>query len=326
MKKSFDTLERDIKDMLKGAMAPEGLDVRHETAQRVLTLAKNVATHTLDMVNHQPPVPKDPANKTIRMSELGEPCLRKLMFKWYHPHMANPPYAEPSAPYLPVKFTFGDYIEELTLFMAEEAGHEVHSRQKRVELDLDNGWKAVGHIDAIIDDVVVDVKSAADVSFNKYKRSGLNIATDTFGYRYQLGAYEEALGKEGAFIFVNKHDGELLVNPPYDNLAGLSVITAKSIASVADAYTDYKRPLDALLDPIPGERKVYGEQLGVVCSYCPFKYQCYNGDITGVIEKGRPKYFVTSTLTKEGMDLVSSNPNIAAPSAVIKDFTKNPAF
>lgn len=326
MKKSFDTLERDIKEMLRGSMAPEGLDVRHETANRVLTLAKNVATHTLDMVNHQPPVPKDPANKTIRMSEIGEPCIRKLLFKWYHPHMAMPPYAEAPAPYLPVKFTFGDYIEELALFMAEEAGHEVHSRQKRVELDLPDGWKIVGHIDAIIDNVVVDVKSAADVSFNKYKRLGLDAATDSFGYRYQLEGYKTALGLEGAFIFVNKHDGELLVNPPYTAIPSLVTFHSNAIATTADAYVEIKKSLDDMLGRLDTTKDKCGERLGTVCSYCPFKYQCYNGDITGVIEKGRPKYFVTSTLTKEGMDLVSSNPNIAAPSAVIKDFTKNPAF
>ena len=54
------------------------------------------------------------------------------------------------------KFLYGDVIEQLVLFLCKEAGHEVTHEQEEIEVD-----GVLGHIDAIIDGVVVDVKSAS---------------------------------------------------------------------------------------------------------------------------------------------------------------------
>lgn len=307
----FSTLESDIKKMLAGDFNSEGLEFKMDTSHNVLRLAKNVATHTLDMVNHKPREAKSAFDRTIRMSEIGEPCLRKLMFKWYNPLLGEYPYAELPEPYLPVKFTFGDYIEELTLFLCSEAGHEVTHRQHEYHITIPGGWTAIGHIDARIDGCVVDVKSAADGSYNKYKREGLTEDNDSFGYRWQIDAYATgAATHERAFLFMNKHDGNLMI---VDR-------TNEPLLPVTDRIVQIGRVADASQEGLgyprlPTKVTKYGEELGTVCSYCSFKYSCYDGNIKGVIVSGRPKYYVEATLTKEGNDYIKDKAQIAKPKA-----------
>ena len=317
MTKDFNTLHYDIVQMLKGQHneADGHRELHTDTAKKIVTLAKNVATHTLDMVYEKPRSVKDSWDRSIRMSELGEPCHRKLMFKWYRPQMGMPPHSEAPEPFLPVKFTFGDYIEELTLFLASEAGHKVHSRQEELTLSPSTtSWYAIGHIDAVIDDTVVDVKSAADVSFNKYKREGLTEETDTFGYLWQLDAYAVARSTDKrAFIFTNKHDGNIhIIDRTGEPLLPVDAMIAK-IGAESDDYG----ASGVLPDKMPVKATKYGSQLNTVCSYCNFKWACYSGDIEGVIKSGRPAYFVKSTLTPEGHKFVSEPTPITPPKAYL---------
>lgn len=307
--KKFDTLLYDMHRYLQG-MHSYDLELQHSTAKNIVKLAKNVATHTLEMVNHKAPERKDPKSLSIRMSELGTPCYRQLIFKWYMPEFGSPPYAEPAHPTLPVKFTYGDYIEELVLFLAEESGHTVQDRQKEVTLTTDESdWYAVGHMDAVIDGVVVDVKSAADVSFQKYKREGLTDANDTFGYLWQLDAYAATQKTmERAFIFANKHDGAMEIIPTTGLLRPIRE-KIDSIGRVAQEYI-YAGDMPASL---PVKLGKFGPQLGTICSYCNYKYTCYDGNIDGYIVSGRPVYLL-HPLTPEGEALAKKSPKIARPS------------
>jgi hypothetical protein len=311
----FENLKYDITKMLSGDHALENLELKNDTAHSIVRLAKNIATHTLDMVNHKPSAPKNPSNTSIRMSELGEPCMRKLMYKWYHPAYASPPYAEAPEPFLPVKFTFGDYIEELTLFLASESGHKVLDRQKEVELrPVGTKWYAVGHMDAKIDDYVVDVKSAADGSFSKYKREGLTEANDSFGYLWQLDAYAYAEGTNNrAFLFTNKHDGNIhIIDRSVEPLLPIDD-KIRGIGWFADEYLAKAE----LPERMPTKATKYGNQLGTVCSYCAFKYACYDGDVKAVISSGRPMYFV-GPLTTEGETFAKDKSQIKKPEAYAK--------
>ena len=316
----FETLEYDIKQMLQGHSAPSSLHLEDATAKRIITLARNVALHTLDMVNFKPREPKDKGDVSIRMSEIGEPCIRKLLYKWYKPEYGVAPYAGDQEPFLPVKFTYGDYIEELTLFLASEAGHKVSERQEEVtfkgsEINITcDTWYAVGHIDAVIDDTVVDVKSAADGSFNKYKREGLTEATDTFGYLWQLDSYAFAKGTEKrAFVFTNKHDGSIHII----DRSNETLLPVTAMVNVIGAHANRYHEDGKLPERMPLKPSKYGSQLGTVCSYCAFKYACYDGNVTGTISSGRPMYFVTSELTSEGVKFVKEKGPIKTPDAYI---------
>jgi hypothetical protein len=225
------------------------------------------------------------------------------MLKWYEPSKGEPPFAEAGNPFLNVKFTFGDLVEELAVVMIENAGYEVTDRQKRVETpDYElTSWKARGSMDGKIGNCVVDIKSCADVSFQKYKRLGNTLGDDPFGYAAQIDGYAYCEGTdERAIIFMNKHDGEIhivdrtdeSISAPYDRL--IEIDTASS-----NMFQGKLPPMH----PEAQTSNANGVKLGTVCSYCPFKYHCYQTagmEITGHIKSGRPHYYVKESLTKEG--------------------------
>ena len=108
-------------------------------------LGKRLADHIHNRVTES----KKPG--TLRLSNIGTECHRKLWFS-----IREPQAAEPLPRAARFKFLFGDILEELLLFLAEEAGHSVEGRQTTLSV---NGVE--GHRDAIIDGRLVDVKSAS---------------------------------------------------------------------------------------------------------------------------------------------------------------------
>src|SRR5690606_34203469 len=116
-----------------------------------------------------------------------------------------------------LKFMVGNTWEEVLLFLAKEAGHEVSNEQTTVSI---NGVS--GSIDSIIDGCLVDVKSASPFAFDKYM-AGLTPENDSFGYIDQINFYLYALqdcpdlkDKNNAYLFVgDKTTGRLgLVSVP----------------------------------------------------------------------------------------------------------------
>ena len=98
------------------------------------------------------------------MSNVGRP-ERQL---YYEVHGVGEEGQKPEElrPQTMLQFMFGDVWESILLYLAKEAGHTVTHEQSEVTL---NGVK--GHNDAIIDGVVVDVKSASPFSFKKLRPS-----------------------------------------------------------------------------------------------------------------------------------------------------------
>jgi hypothetical protein len=206
-----------------------------------------------------------------REEKLGEEVLRfssigkKDRQLWYASR-GTPREKLPPKTYL--KFLYGDLIEVLLLFLAREAGHTVEFEQGEVECD---GVK--GHMDAIIDGVPVDVKSASSYSFQKFK-SGEFQFDDPFGYVSQLSGYAHAVDKtdEAAFFVNDKVHGDLTLayldkeviegNPPGPRIERLrDVIRADE-------------PPPRCYDPVP-EGKSGNLKLGVGCSYCDWKEACW---------------------------------------------------
>ena len=70
----------------------------------------------------------------------------------------------------------------------------------------------VGHQDSIIDGVLVDVKSASGMGFDKFKYNKLT-EDDPFGYVAQVSAYAAANGLDrAAFLAINKSTGEVCLS------------------------------------------------------------------------------------------------------------------
>ena len=122
--------------------------------------------------------------KTLYMSEVGQPCKRKLWYRYYQDKHGIE--SEPMHPNTILKFLYGDIIEELILAIAKKAGHTVEEEQKSHSFEV-RGWEIRGRQDARIDGHLVDVKSASSFAMQKF-RNGLTPEQDAFGYLDQLGS------------------------------------------------------------------------------------------------------------------------------------------
>ena len=196
---------------------------------------------------------------TLRMSNIGKGA-RQL---WYDKRYGR---EETLSGNTLIKFMFGDIIEQLVLFLAEESGHQVSHRQDEVSL---GGIK--GHIDADIDGVTVDVKSASTHSFRKFADGSL-VENDPFGYVEQISGYSKARETDGAFLAVDKQNGTLAYLP--FTKEELAVFDVESRIEYIKKAVDQNEPPERCYPDEPmgasGNRK-----LGVNCSYCSHKERCW---------------------------------------------------
>lgn len=208
----------------------------------------------------------------LRMSSAGEKCVRKL---WYKENM--PERAAPIPGFTILKFTHGDIAEEMLLSTIEKTDHSVEGRQEEVEL-----YGVKGHIDAIIDGTVCDIKSANSRGMEKFKRHQLE-RDDPFGYLDQLGLYHEALREDKKVV-----DKDTIAFVAYDKELGHVVL---------DRYPVKRRPWRQILDGIRVElakteppNRYYSDepdgksgnrQLCMQCRYCDFKEECWRDSNLG---------------------------------------------
>lgn len=202
---------------------------------------------------------------TLRLSNIGKPDRQV----WYDLNWKGDVEEMQANAY--IKFMYGDIIEHMVLLFAREAGHVVEMEQ--VELELE-GIK--GHPDAVIDGVVVDVKSASPYSFEKF-RSGalLEPGNDPFGYLHQLAGYAEAIdpSADGAFLVVEKVLGKLtLLKVPNEILKQYMV--RERINHIKDVVAQAEPP-PRCYEPKP-DGKSGNFVLPVGCSFCKHKFHCWS--------------------------------------------------
>lgn len=259
------TLPQDIYDILQ-----DGTD--HEVSEENVEWAGEVFKDLLRTRPQKREIKR--GEDVLRFSALGKPD-RQL---WYQANM--PEVAEKMPGKQNFKFLYGDVLEVLLLFLAKEAGHKVENCQGKVEED---GVK--GSIDAEIDGTLVDVKSASSYSFEKFK-SGAFLFDDPFGYVSQLSGYANALGHSRAgFLVADKVHGDICFveldkeyidgNPPRPRIDHLRA----AIGSPTPPERCY---------PDVAEGKSGNRKLGIGCSYCPFKDECWKDSNNG---HGLRKFF-----------------------------------
>lgn len=220
--------------------------------------------------------------KTLRMSNIGTPCKRKL---WYYLNLKDHEVDLPAHVHL--KFMYGDFLEVLLLALAKAAGHSVTGEQDEVVL---NG--IVGHRDAVIDGVTVDVKSASTMGFNKFKKNELRL-DDPFGYLAQLTGYVKAGEADplvtdktgGAFLVVDKQHGHLCLDY-YDLEPELYTIQKK----IEEAKLFVTLPVAPFkeFEAVP-DGKSGNMKLPSACSYCDYKWECWKG-LRGFAYSNGPTY------------------------------------
>lgn len=265
----IETLVSDIESLLKNGTT----EVPEEAVQ---AFADSLAVTIASRLKPSPTGPRG-----LRMSNVGQPCLRKLYYDVNHEDGKEELSASTR-----MKFLYGDLIEELILFLAEVAGHKVEGRQDTLELE-----GIPGHRDAVIDGEIVDVKSASPFSFKKFKEGRLS-EDDAFGYSDQLQSYLEA-GQDDPLV-TEKGRGHFLV---LDKVGGhICLDTHKKQDFPIRNVLRYRKKVvesDELpartFDPVP-EGKSGNEKLPLVCSYCDWKKKCHPGLRTFLYAGGKPVF------------------------------------
>lgn len=259
---TIDSLVPDIHALIQKAIDGETVEIAPEILER---LGADVQTAFKRMLDGKK---KERPEKTLYASEVGKPCRRQL---WYAVHDYK---GEDLLPHTKVKFLYGDLLESLLLALAEASGHKVEDRQKSIEIPLPNGWKIRGRMDANIDGVPVDAKSASSYAFKKFKEGTL-AEDDAFGYIPQLACYAEAQQHKGttAFLAIDKQNGTMALDKYHATPAwtAAAIPDREGLVKTMESDSPPPRGFEDEADGVSGNRK-----LGVGCSYCPYKNECWN--------------------------------------------------
>lgn len=277
--KSIDTLVEDIRNLFD-----TGIVDFDERYTREFSEAVSSTVHArLDKAS----ITRTP---TLRMSNLGTPCERKLWYEINTPNLGEPLPADAK-----IKFMYGDILEEFLLFLAEVAGHKVEGRQDELVV---NG--VVGHRDAVIDGTLVDVKSASTYSFNKFRDRSL-FDDDPFGYITQLQTYLEASQDDP--LVTNKDFAYFLaIDKTLGHICLLEVPRAKKdlnnlVEQKRNMVNHPNPPIRSYTDEPDG--KSGNRKLCLNCSYCQFKQTCWPS-LRTFLYSGRPR----------DLTVVSREPNV----------------
>lgn len=212
-----------------------------------------------------------PSRGSLRASNVGTPCPRKLWYK-----VNTPQDAEGLEANAKFKFLYGDVIELIALELARKAGHRVEGQQDEVEL---LGVK--GHRDAVIDGMVVDVKSCSSYSFKKFKE-GLNPETDAFGYLGQLQFYLVAaqfddtvkIKDKAAFLAIDKVTGGMHLDVHTFGMERVIPAFVNHLENTIKMVDNANSIPERAFEDVPFG-KSGNRSLCVQCSYCEFKNKCW---------------------------------------------------
>lgn len=270
--KDINTLVPDIYRMLEGGgiQDPIAVSIQHHIYQMKEGLPEGESNFLKDIISllDKQVISDSKPSDTLRMSNLGTPCITRL---WDE---VNDPAPRFTSGQDTMRFLYGDLLEAMLIAFAKASGHTVQAEQEEVEL---HGVK--GHIDCIIDGMLVDVKSASQFVFDKFKGNGL-LKKDPFGYLSQISSYLKALQGDprlvhkdkAAFFAINKGSGEL----------SLDVYDMESLLEDKDAEIQERIKIVGLKHrPTWREPDVRqsdsneNRKLGETCRFCSGKFKCF---------------------------------------------------
>lgn len=272
--KSIDTLIDDINKVVRGN---GGWDE---------TVTKYLSESIVDIAERRFGDKDDSREPVISPSMIGSQCDREIWYKTNLHTEGEPLNAEALG-----TFFYGDILESIVIALAIASGHKVECIQEPVEI---YGMK--GTSDVVIDGMVIDVKSASNYGFDKFKNGWLKgyhkyegrgnnkkkvwvprEEADGFGYISQLSSYlagyqdddRVAYKDKAAFLAVRKERFKLALDT-YD----LTDELANKEAEVAHARSISEGDLPEVRLPAVRHGKE-NWKLGTKCSYCVFKKICW---------------------------------------------------
>lgn len=252
--KRIEDLPKDIFSLLEG-----GLDLTDESVDR---LAKEIAL----LVRSKFARRTRPHNPRLYCSNIGRPD-RQL---WYDMRTTK---SKTYSPQMLLNFFFGDMYEAVLLFLAEEAGHTVEDRQKKFSINGINGY-----MDAKIDGVKTDVKTALGYNYQKFNRGTLFEGNnDTYGYQAQISAYVQAdedvpfseLATPGAFLATDKAGNVCVMM--VDPLQQIDVV--ERVDQLREMIAEDEPPEEICFPATTHENG--NVEIHKQCSFCEHKHTCF---------------------------------------------------
>ena len=265
----------DTKEIPDGVDVEEAIETFGENVKSILR--NNITESKFD-------------RRKLRMSNIG----KKDRQLWYS---YNGYKGEELMPHTRIKFLYGHLIEEMVLALAKLSGHKITDTQKRAQV---GGIK--GSMDCKIDGIVTDVKSSSPYGFKKFKDGSL-INDDPFGYVDQIKGYAHSEGEtEMGWLVMDKTNGHLTYLK-YD-MADESMWywTKLNFFSILERIKSIKKivklsePPKRCYEPIP-DGKSGNMKLGVGCSYCAYKHECWGDDLRTFIYANGPRFLVKTVNT-----------------------------
>lgn len=194
---------------------------------------------------------------SLRFSNMGVDCSRRL----YHIKNKSPTDKLTGDVYM--KFDLGHFAESYVLALAHLSGHKVEYTQREL-----NYRGVEGHCDAVIDGMLVDIKTAHPFAVSKFKK-GLTEENDGFGYLRQLGRYLMALNEEGlvkypdkaAFLIYDKGSSKLHLDIHDFDVSKEKIMFDNAIEK-AESVNEPPKPS-------------WAKKSHTFCQYCPVKTHCY---------------------------------------------------
>lgn len=283
--KKIETLVEDINKLFTSEDPPIP---EKEVDTLIDTFAVSIKQHLKTFLYETPR-----ANKNLRLSVIGRPD-RQL---WYD---INEPNEKPLSSSLRIKFLYGYLLEELLILLSSVAGHEVTHQQKEVTVA---GIK--GHQDCMIDNFLIDCKSASWRAFQKFKNNTLS-EDDPFGYIAQMSAYAEANNvEEGGFLVIDKQSGEICLS----KVNSLEMINAKKRITHLKKIIKHKTAPSKCFDDLP-EGKSGNRKLDVRCIFCSHKSKCWSDANDGkglrIFQYERGKKYLTQVKREPNVTEITS--------------------
>lgn len=274
-KKTIDTVVEDVYEIIENGVDIDDKDFNMFAYE----LAKVIKSRLSKKEKKEETDEKKTRRGRLRPSNLGYPD-RRLYFE------INKAPEKKYTPQLLLNFLFGDLWETILLFLAHQAGHTVEDRQRRV-----TGGGISGSIDAKIDGVITDVKTALD--FDKFSRGTIfHPGNDQYGYIGQMSYYVQFHFDED--YLENKNRGVFWATDKTGRMTTLSVhpmeqVNAKKrIEDVLQFIYKDEPPEELCYEPV--EEKSGNLALAKGCQNCPFKQECYP-DLRAFQYSNRTKYY-----------------------------------
>ena len=192
----------------------------------------------------------------------------------------------PELPSFKIKMTYGDMTEVIAVAILKSAGVDIVALNQKTRLetssgDLNGEFDLMINIDGELS--MWDIKSASKFAFErkfssyKYLKEG-----DSFGYVDQLWGYTLAERikypdlKIGGWIVISKETGEMLVCPadPDDEDEYRRKIKNTLNRFLEADDTNFKREFSDVPETFY-KKETGNRKLGVTCSYCSFKFSCW---------------------------------------------------